>query len=147
MRFRDAILNDIYGEKISENIAIDNNGQLICSNCILARTGYYDYRESELIDGGSEEKIVRVYRSPEEVFDEESIKSMNFKPLVNDHPQDNVTPESVSYLQKGFVTNTRRGDGEFSECLMADIVVTDPYVIDLIRSGDKRVVCGVYFRY
>ena len=138
MRFRDSIKDTIYGERISPNIWVDNNGQLICENVILARTGYYDYRESELIDGGSDEKIVKVYRSPEEVFNEESIRSMNFKPLVDDHPSDNVTPETVSYLQKGFMTNVRRGTGNESSYLLADIVVTDPAVIDKIRSGDKR---------
>ena len=136
--FRDSIHDNIYGERISENMYVDSNGQLICENVVLARTGYYDYLESELIEGGSPQKIVKVYRSPEEVFDPVSMRSMNFKPLTDDHPSENVTPDTVGSLQKGFMTNVRRGDNEFSECLMADLVVTDPYVIDEIRSGRKR---------
>lgn len=138
MRFKDTVMNDIIGEKISENLAKDGNGQLICANVVLARTGFYDYRESELFDGGSEEKIIKVYRSPEEVFNPDSMKSMNFKPLVDDHPEDNVTPDTVTYLQRGFMTNIRRGEGEFKDCLLADIVAVDPEVIELILSGEKR---------
>lgn len=137
-RFSDSIKDTIYGEQISNNLWRDNNGQLICENVILARTGYYDYRESELIEDGSPDKIVKVYRSPEEVFDPISMKSMNYKPLVDDHPEENVTPETVGYLQKGFMTNIRRGVGEFDGCLMADIVVTDPVVIDEILTKKKR---------
>lgn len=137
-RFKDAIINDICGERISNNIYLDGNGQLICSNCVLARTGSYDYRESELIPDGSPDKIVKVYRSPEEVFNTISMKSMNYKPLVDDHPEENVTPDTVSYLQKGFMTNIRRGMGEFDGCLMADIIATDPVVIDEILSKKKR---------
>lgn len=137
-KLKDSIHDIILGEKISDNIYLDNNGQLICENVVLARTGNYDYREDELLENGSPEKIVQVYRSPEEVFDEESIKSMNYKPLVDEHPEDNVTPETVGELQKGFMTNVRRGVGEFSNCLMADLVITDPYVIELVRSGRKR---------
>lgn len=136
--FRDGIHDTIYGERISENMYMDNNGQLICENVVLARTGYYDYLESELIEGGSSQKVVKVYRSPEEVFNPVSMRSMNFKPLTDNHPSDNVTPDTVGSLQKGFMTNIRRGTGEFDGCLMADIVVTDPYVIDEIRSGRKR---------
>lgn len=137
-RFKDAIINDICGERISDNIYLDGNGQLICSNCVLARTGTYDYRESELIDGGSDEKVVKVYRDESEVFDTVSMKSMNFKPLVNDHPDENVTPDTVRDLQKGFMTNVRKGDGEFEGCLIGDLVVTDPEVIELILSKQKR---------
>lgn len=136
--FSDSIKDTIYGEQISNNLWRDNNGQLICENVVLARTGYYDYRESELIEDGSPDKIVKVYRSPEEVFDPISMKSMNYKPLVDDHPEENVTPETVSYLQKGFMTNIRRGVGEFDGCLMADIVATDPVVIDEILTKKKR---------
>ena len=137
-RFSDSIKDTIYGEQISNNLWRDNNGQLICENVVLARTGYYDYRESELIEDGSPDKIVKVYRSPEEVFDPISMKSMNYKPLVDDHPEENVTPETVGYLQKGFMTNIRRGVGEFDGCLMADIVATDPVVIDEILTKKKR---------
>ncbi len=138
MQIRDAILNDVFGEKISENIWVDNNGQLICANSVLARTGYYDYLESELFDGGSTTKVIKVYRSPEEVFAPEAIKSMNYKPLVNDHPEGNITPESVMQVSKGFMTNVRRGEGEFADCLIGDLIATDPEVIELIRTGGKR---------
>lgn len=138
LKFSDSIKDTIYGEQISANLWRDNNGQLICANVVLARTGFYDYRESELIENGSFDKIIKVYRSPEEVFAPEAVTSMNYKPLVDEHPEDNITPNTVMQLQKGFMTNIRRGSGEFDNCLMADIIVTDPALIDIILSGQKR---------
>ena len=52
-KFKDSIHDIILGEKISDNIYLDNNGQLICENVVLARTGNYDYREDELLENGS----------------------------------------------------------------------------------------------
>lgn len=138
MWLRDSIHDMTLCERLSNNMYLDNNGQLICEGVVLARTGDYQYREDELIPDGSSEKVVTVHRSPEEVFDPVSMKSMNYKPFVDEHPEDNITPDTVGELQKGFMTNVRKGSGEFEGCLMADLVVTDPYVIDLIRSGKKR---------
>lgn len=127
-----------YGTKLSDHIWKDNNGQLICRDCIIARTGSYDYLESEIIEGGDRNKIVKVFRTDDEVFDPTSIASFENKPFVDDHPLDNVTPENYRELAKGYMINVRRGTGEFSNCLMCDVVITDPDTIDLVVSGEKR---------
>lgn len=64
--------------------------------------------------------------------------SFENKPLTNEHPSDDVSPESVMSLMKGYMINVRRGDGDLRHCLLADIVVVDPETIRLIKSGEKR---------
>lgn len=136
MRFQDKRVT--FGSKISDRVWKDNNGQLICHDCILSRTGYYDYLESDILRDGDPTKIVQVYRTPEEVFDPESIASFENKPFCNDHPEEDVTPSNYKDLQVGYVRNIRRGTGDLSDCLIGDIIVTDQEVIDLILSGEKR---------
>lgn len=127
-----------YGTKISDRIWEDSNGQLICRDAVLARTGSYDYLESEIIKGGDEKKVVKVFRTDEEVFDPISIASFENKPFVDDHPQEDVSPENFRELSKGYMRDVRRGEGELSNCLIGDIVVTDPDTIEEIKSGRKR---------
>lgn len=136
MRFQDKRVT--FGSKISDRVWKDNNGQLICHDCILSRTGYYDYLESDILADGDPTKIVKVFRTPEEVFDPESMASFENKPFCNDHPEEDVTPLNYRDLQVGYIRNIRRGTGELSNCLIGDIIVTDQDVIDLILSGEKR---------
>lgn len=127
-----------FGTKITDRIWEDNNGQLICHDCIIARTGYYDYLESDVVAGGDENKIVKVFRSPEEVFNPISMASFENKPFCNDHPDEDVSPENCRYLQCGFMRNVARGKGPLDNCLICDVVVSDPDVIYLIKTGQKR---------
>ena len=127
-----------FGHKITPRIWEDNSGYLICYDCILARTGSYDYLESEIIQNGDPNKIVKVYRTPEEVFSPEAIASFENKPFCNEHPQDDVTPENYKDLMVGTIRNIRRGTGNLENCLVGDIIVFDPEVQELIKSGEKR---------
>lgn len=128
----------VYGSQISSNIFQDNNGQLVISNAVLARTGSYDYLESEVVPNGDPNKIVKVYRTPEEVFNPYSMASFENKPFCNDHPEDDVCGENFRELQGGFIRDIRRGTGNLQDCLIGTIVVTDPEMIDLIKSKQKR---------
>ena len=127
-----------FGHKITPRIWQDNSGYLICYDCVLARTGSYDYLESEVIENGNPDKIIKVYRTPEEVFSPEAIASFENKPFCNEHPEDDVSPQNYKDLMKGTIRNVRRGQGELENCLVGDVVVFDPEVIDLIKSGEKR---------
>lgn len=127
-----------YGSQITPHIWEDSNGQLIIRDAVLARCGSYDYLESEIIPGGDSRKIVKVYRTPEEVFNPQSIASFENKPFCNDHPEEDVCLDNYRDLQKGFMRDIRRGTGEYENCLIGDIIVTDPEIIELIKSGAKR---------
>lgn len=110
---------------------------LILKDVPIARTGFQEYKESELFGEGDEE--LDVERRGEDVFDEGSIKSFEGKPLTIEHPENDVTDENRERLQVGRVENVRReGDN-----LVADIVVTDPEAASLIESGEMGdLSCG-----
>lgn len=127
-----------YGTRISPRIWQDSNNQLICRDAIIARTGSYDYLESEIVDGGDKHKIVKVFRTDDEVFDPKAIASFENKPFVDNHPQEDVSLDNFRDLSKGFMRDVRRGTGDLSDCLICDIVVTDPETIEEIKSGRKR---------
>jgi len=127
-----------YGSQITPHIWEDNNGQLIIRDAVLARCGSYDYLESEILPDGDKTKIVKVYRTPEEVFNPASMASFENKPFCDNHPDEDVCLSNYKDLQKGFLRDVRRGTGELKDCLIGDIVVTDPEIIDVIKSGDKR---------
>lgn len=138
MRLADGSSRVTYGTKLSDRIWQDSNGQLICRDAIIARTGSYDYLESEILQGGDNKKIVKVFRTDDEVFNPTAIASFENKPFVDDHPQEDVSLDNFRELSKGYMRDVRRGTGDLSNCLICDIVVTDPETIEEIKSGRKR---------
>lgn len=131
-----------YGDKISNNITKLNNGCLVCFNVPIARTGTYKYLASEI--GLEGYNVVDVYRTDDEVFSPTTIASFEGKPFTDTHPPVDVTVDNWSMYAKGTVTNVRRGTGNNSGFLMADIIVNDPIVIDEIQSGAKREISAGY---
>lgn len=131
-----------YGSKISNNITELSDGCLLCSNVPIARTGTYKYLREELgLDGNG---VVDVYRTEDQVFSDAAIASFEGKAFTDTHPSVDVDVNNWSIYAKGDVRNVRRGKGEFSNCLVADIIVRDPIVIDEIKSGVKREISSGY---
>lgn len=136
------MLHSYYGDKISDNITKLDNGCLACLNVPIARTGTYQYLKSEI--GLEGQGIVEVYREPEEVFSPVTIASFEGKAFTDTHPSCDVTADNWSIYAKGTLTNVRRGTGNESNYLLADIVVNDPVVIDEIQTKVKREVSAGY---
>lgn len=131
-----------YGSKISDHMAKTPEGFLICYSVPIARTGTYKYLSSEIgMDGNS---IVDVYREPEEVFDQATLASFEGKAFTDTHPSVDVTTDNWSMYSKGEVSNVRRGKGNDSDKIVADLIVRDPVVINQIESGAKREVSAGY---
>ena len=59
MHLSDSSNRVTYGTKISDRIWKDNNNQLICRDCIIARTGFYDYLESDVVEGGDPNRLLK----------------------------------------------------------------------------------------
>jgi len=134
-----------YGSRISENRIRTPEGFLICKNVPIAKVGMQQYLGEELGLEGYENTLVEVVRTEQEVFSPKTIASFEGKPFTDDHPgqSDFVTTENYKKYMKGHVTNVRRGEGDFSNKLLADIVVYDKTVIEEIESGRKREIsCG-----
>ncbi len=131
-----------YGTRLSENISRrEPEGYLLCLNVPVARTGSQDYLPEELnLPRGPD--LIPVFRPESEVFSPETIASFEGMPVTNDHPPDGVTIENIRTLQKGHAHNVRRGTGEESDLLLADLIITDPVLIDQILDGKREISCG-----
>lgn len=134
-----------YGDKLSTNMAMTPEGFLICKNVPIARTGYQQYLESELIEDGDPNELVNVYRSPNEVFSTATLASFEGKPVTNGHPDVDVTPDNYQKFSKGHVQHVRIGRGDDSDKILADLYITDPDLIDDIRNNGKREVSAGYY--
>lgn len=134
-----------YGTKISPNQLETGEGFLICKNVPIARTGDMDYMASELgLDG---DKIITVHRAPEDVFSPAALASFEGKPVTSDHPPALVTPEDVLMYERGHAQNVRRGTGEFSDYVLADLHIHDGELIREIRDGKREISCGYECEY
>ncbi|MGC6175386.1 DUF2213 domain-containing protein [Lacrimispora sp. 38-1] len=131
-----------YGYTISPNQIETGEGFLICRNVPIARTGSMDYLESELNPAGSSSKMVKVLRSPEEVFSEAALSSFEGKPVTNEHPPELLTPETYSLYAKGHAQNIRKGAGEWEGYLMADLHIQDEELIEAVQEGKREISCG-----
>ena len=134
-----------YGTRLSENISRrEPEGYLLCLNVPVARTGTQEYLPEELglPAGSGPPGLIPVIRPEEEVFSKETIASFEGMPVTNDHPPDGVDIGNIKALQKGHAHNVRRGSGEESDLLLADLIITDPVLIGLIMDGKREISCG-----
>jgi uncharacterized protein len=122
-------------ERLSEHIFTSPEGFLICMNVPMARIGEYLYKSSEVPIEGNHDGLVKIQRDEDEVFSENAIKSFNSKPVTINHPKDFVTPENWKELAHGTIQNARRGQGEQSDLLIADLMITTEDAIKLVRAG------------
>ncbi|MDO5133137.1 MAG: DUF2213 domain-containing protein [Eubacteriales bacterium] len=133
-----------YGTRLSENISRrEPEGYLLCLNVPVARTGTQEYLPEELgMPSIGPPDMISVVRPESEVFSPETIASFEGMPVTNDHPPDGVDIGNIRALQKGHAHNVRRGTGEESDLLLADLIITDPVLIDLILDGKREISCG-----
>lgn len=114
----------------------------LCVKGIAARTGVYQYLSSELeLDGP--ERIVNVYRSPEEVFSPESMATYLHKDVTNDHPVNMVDSTTFREVSVGHVRGVER-DGDN---LVVDMIIKDQSAIDDIQSGKSELSPGYLAEY
>ena len=134
-----------FGSPISPNQLETSEGYLICKNVPIARTGKQDYLAREMgVADADPERVIPVMRNPEDVFAVETLASFEGKPVTLTHPPEDVTPENWAAYAKGHVQNVRR----FGDYIMADLVITDPTLINQVRSGSMRQVsCGYHCDY
>jgi len=131
-----------YGSRFSKNMTATPEGFLICHNVPIARTGWYEYLGEEIGADDMAGKVVKVYRSPEEVFSPAAMASFEGKVLTDEHPPEAVTPENATRYARGVIQNVRQGSGGESDLLLADLVAHDQTLIDEIQEGKREVSCG-----
>jgi len=131
-----------YGSRISDHISRTPEGYLVCRDVPIARTGVQEYRGEEF--GAPEPDVVyRVTRPEHEVFSPAAMASFEGKPLVDEHPPEDVTADNFDRYMKGVCREVRRGTGVFRNNLMADLIIYDKKLADEVETGMKRdISCG-----
>lgn len=130
-----------FGSRLSANMITTPEGYLVCKNVPIARVGHQEYLGAEF-KGPIADRMYDVTRPEPEVFDKAAIASFEGKPVVDEHPDEDVTPENYSRYMKGVCREVRRGDGEFSNCLVGDLIIYDRALIDKIKNGKREISCG-----
>lgn len=133
----------LINEKISAHRFKDNNGNLICTDCILSRTGKQSYRKSEIWLDTQDDSEIEVNRSEEEVFSPKTLASFENCYVTLNHPDEDVNPENYKDYSVGFVRNIRKGDFQGQPVMIGDLVIMDQEVINLIEEGKfTDLSCG-----
>ncbi len=130
-----------YGSRLSEHMIRTPEGYLVCKDVPIARTGSQEYRGCEF--GGSDpDKIYRVERPEDEVFSKKALASFEGKPVLDEHPKEDINAQNITRYIKGTARNVHRGDGDLKDCVVADLIVYDSDLIKEIENGKREISCG-----
>lgn len=75
-----------------------------------------------------------VWRPEEQIFNPETIASFEAKPVVIGHARF-ADPDNWREIAVGTTQNVRRGEGDKSDFLLADLLLTDRKAIEAVESG------------
>lgn len=114
------------------------DGYLV-ADCQIARTGIQDYAGSEV--GKPELPIVRVYRSGDEVFSNDTLKSFAHKPVTVDHPAEAVNSDNWKAHAVGQIGDEILGTGKF---IRVPLMVSDGAAIADIEAGKAELSAGYW---
>jgi uncharacterized protein len=134
-------------EQLSEHMHETPEGFLVCYDVPIARIGEYTYKSNEVPIEGGKDGLVKIQRDEAEVFNEETIKSFEGKPVTINHPNDFVTPQNWKDLAHGVMQNVRRGEKDQEDLLIADLCLTTEDAIRLVKAGLRQVSCGYDAQY
>lgn len=106
----------------------------IRANAVVTRTGIFLYTNQD----GS---IRRELRHPEDVWEAESIASMELIPVTNNHPEEGLlTAKNFKKLAIGYTGETIKKDGDY---ILANLVITDQDGVDWVQNqGRKELSLG-----
>lgn len=132
----------LINEQIGPKRAKTPEGYLLCMDVPVARTGMMIYGPGEIPVEPGPEGIIRIERDAEALFSKKTLASYSGKAIVDDHPDDDVGPKNWKTLSIGVVLNPRRGEGDDSDVMLADLLVTDAQAIRDVQSGKREVSAG-----
>ena len=133
----------LINEQLSEHKYKTPEGYLICTDAIIARTGKQEYRKNEIFADSDDDSVIELDRPANEVFSEKTIASFENKPLVNEHPNEDVNTENYKDYAVGFIRDVHKGTVNGQDVLLANLVFTDKEAIEDIESGRKNELsCG-----
>jgi len=119
-------------------------GFLVCRDVPIARCGSMDYAEHELPEIDAKDGVITVERGSDELLCDLTIASFEGMPVTQDHPDDPVSAENWREHAIGHAQNVRRGTGDQSELLLADLVITDAKAVRELQGDDLPEVSAGY---
>jgi hypothetical protein len=132
-------------EELSPNQYFTPENFLICEAVPIARIGTQEYADIELPDiEAGKDGIIVVERDADVVFSADTFASLIGKPVTIGHPEGEVNPDNWSVLAKGTTFNPRRGEGDQSDLLIADLMITEKGAINEVRNNGLRGISVGY---
>jgi hypothetical protein len=133
--------------RISEHMAKDINGTLICLAAPICRSGYQRYRASEVDATTDDDTEVDILRPVAEVTSPATIASFEGVDLTLRHPAKFLDPDTHSWSALGHAQNVRIGpkDEDGNVQLVADLFIKDRSLQEAIERGVRDLSCG--YRY
>lgn len=129
-------------EKLSQHKFKDNHGYLICTDCIMARTGKQTYTRDDCFGDGDMTEI-EVDRPEKEVFDPKTLASFENVPITIEHPDNNVDSDNYSSLAVGYMRDIHKGMYQGQPVMLGTAVITDSEGIEKVESGElTNLSCG-----
>ncbi|MFT4076858.1 MAG: DUF2213 domain-containing protein [Asticcacaulis sp.] len=113
-----------------------DDGYLI-AEARAVRTGIQLYLGSEM--DMADKDVVRVYRPPEEVFADASLRSASHMPVTIDHPRDQVSADNWKKLAAGEVSTLAKKDGEW---VQFPLILKDSDAIGAFEAGKRELSAG-----
>lgn len=127
-------------QKLGPKRSLTPEGFLLCEDVPVARTGEMLYAAGEVPVEAGPDGLIRISRTPEEVFRDATLASCAGKPITLDHPDDFVTPDTCSALSKGTMLNIRRGDGLADDLIVVDLLITTADAISAVQDDEIEEV-------
>ena len=121
-------------EKIGAQRSLTPEGYLLCESVPIARTGTQDYAYFELPELDAKDGVIVVDRTDDVLFAPETMASFEGKGITIDHPDEFLGPANWRQLSCGTVRNVRRGTGDQSNLMLADLLITDQEAIRRVQS-------------
>lgn len=104
-----------------------------------SRTGIQTYLASELGLPGDPNRLVGVYRPPEEVFSDDSLSTFLGIDITDDHPSTLVNKDNYRNLTVGVVTSKGRQENDH---VVVDLLIKDKDAIRKVESGKGELSVG-----
>ena len=105
----------------------------------VAKTGTQDYLARELGLDGDPNRIVKVFRPADEVFNIDSLATYQSADITIEHPSEMVSCDTYKKLSVGTVTGAAVQDGDF---VKANIIIKDKEAIAAVESGKVQLSAG-----
>lgn len=105
----------------------------------VARTGIQEYLARELMLDGDPNRVIRVYRPPEEVFSEDSLASYEGADVTLNHPAGLVTSDNFKQVSAGVVRGRAERDEEY---VKSNLIIKDKAAIDAVNRGKCELSAG-----